>query len=283
METEVRPKRVCSPRYAIQKAKKGKALNKWELEELAKDSELSLKYAKLTKKRFPEAEGEICRRPGMALQYANEVIEGRFPEAEETFIAQIEKMWGGENIVQRYFIKYRIRNERVERQLLERMIGLINDYAKECVGGRWSEAEKSLLKNRLEHAIDYHREVVKDPWEELEDKILFGKNLSFWDNPVDCFKKYLDNVGKRIPELERKLERCNRVSLLHAYAVTSMKGRLPQALHQKMMMFSFDPKRQKTVQKYLRFLDRAEEKVLGYLRGLDENERQELLAKARTN
>lgn len=283
METEVRPKRVCSPKYAVQKAKKGKALNKWELEELAKDPELSLRYAKLTKKRFPEAEAEICRRPGMALEYANDVIDGPFPEAEETFIAQIEKMWGGDNIVQRYFIKYGIRNERVEKQILKRVTGLINQYARECVGGRWEEAEKVLLKERLDHAVDYQGEVVKGPWGELEDKILFGKKLSYWDNPVDCFKNYLKNVGGRIPELERKLERCGRASLLFAYAVTSMKGRLPQALHQKMMMFSFDTKRQKVAKKYLRFLDKSEAKVLGYLRGLDDDERQELLAKARTN
>lgn len=286
METEVRPNRVCSPSYAIQKAKKGKVLNRWELEDLAKDVELSIKYAKITKKRFPEAEAEICRRPSAALRYANEVIMGRFPEAEETFINQIDNMHSCENIIYSYFIKYKIRNERVELKILEGMRSIISDYAKECVGGRWKEAEKSMLNSKnLHQAIDYHKEIVKEPWGELEDKILFGKNndFAYWDKPVDFFINYLKNVGVRIFELERKLERCNRASILFAYAVTSIKGRLPQILHQKMMMFSFDPKKQKTVKKYLCFLDRSESKVLNYLRNLNENERQELLAKACTN
>ena len=283
METEIRPKRVCSPKYAVQKAKKGKALNKWELEELAKDPELSLKYAKITKRRFPEGEPEIALRPELALDYARNVIGGPFPEAENALLRKMENTYVGSSFVRQYFIANEIRNERVEKYILERECGVINEYAKMCVKGRWPEAENKLLQDRLEHAVDYQNEVIGGRWEELEDRILFGKGLSYWDSPLACFKNYLKNIGGRIPEIESKLEKSKKASFLLAYAVLSMKGRLPQTLHQKMMMFAFDPKRQKSAKKYLKFLQSMEDKVLGYLRGLDEDERQELLAKARTN
>ena len=281
METEIRPKRVCSPKYAVQKAKKGKTLNRWELEELAKDPELSLKYARIKKRRFPECEPNIARNPEFALEYARNVIGGPFPEAEEALLNKMENTYSGGIVVRQYFVAYGIRNERVEKYILNKEYGSINDYAKNCVKGRWHEAERKLLNDRLDHAVDYQNEIIKGRWEELENRILFGKNLSYWDSPLTCFKNYLKNVGGRIPEVESKLEKSKKASFIFAYAVTSMKGRLPPALHQKMMMFAFDPKRQKSSKNYIKFLEKMEEKVVGYLRGLDEEELQEIVGKAR--
>ena len=282
METEIRPKRVCSPKYAVQKAKKGKKLNRWELEELAKDPELSLKYAKITKRRFPEGEPNIAHRTDFSLDYARSVIGGPFPEAEEALLKRMEDSYSGGSVVRQYFIAHGIRNERVEKYILNKDYGAINEYAKSCVKGRWHEAENKLLNDRLDHAVDYQKEIIKDRWEELENRILFGKNLSYWDSPLACFKNYLKNVGGRIPEVESKLERSKKASFIFAYAVISMKGRLPPALHQKMMMFAFDPKRQKSSKNYIKFLEKMEEKVVGYLKGLDEDEMQEIIGKART-
>ena len=285
MNEEVRPKRVCSPKYAVMKARKGKRLNRWELEDLAKDPELSLKYAEIIGRRFPEGESEIARRPKLALEYATKVIKGRFPEAEESLVQHIQHFYLGSSTVRDYFIRYGVRNDQVESYIIERDGSLAGEYAKHCVGGRWHTVEKSLLKKggRLENAIDYQSNVFQGRWPELESRILLGKNMSYWDSPVECFRKYLENVGRRSSEVEDNLMKCSKASMILAYAVFSCKGRLPKHLHQKMMMFSFDPKRQKFVKKYLKFLEKKEKVVVEYLSGLEEDERMKLLAQARTN
>jgi len=75
--TETRPKRVCSPKYAVQKARKGKKLNRWEIEDLSRDPEQSFLYAtKAIRGRFPEGEPAIAASK-FALEYARDVVQGR--------------------------------------------------------------------------------------------------------------------------------------------------------------------------------------------------------------
>lgn len=282
-DPDVRPKRVCSPKYAVQKARKGKALNRWEIEDLAKDAELSLIYAqRVLKGRFPEAEPTISQYPDYALQYAMGVIGGRFPEAEPGLVRVVEQGYGGNKVIERYFIEYGIQNPAVEKAVLSRFPNLIPKYAMKCLGGRWAEAEKSLLAGRLDGAVDYHHEVIEGRWPEFEERIIFGKNLSYWDNPRDCFKKYLRKVGGSDKEIEGRLSRSNKASLILAYAIEASKGRLPPELHQKMMMFIFDPKRQRFAKRYIKFLEKAEEKVVRYLAGLDESEVNDIVERSRT-
>jgi hypothetical protein len=279
-DPDVRPKRVCSPKYAVQKARKGKKLNRWELEELAKDPEQSLIYAeRVLKGRFPEAEPAIALNHEVAYAYAKGIIKGRFPEAEQAFLAN-HSDWGSRNYLQRYFIEVaRERNPVVEKKIIETHHGLASKYAELCMNGRWAEAEPVILRD-IDNAIEYHSRVVKDRWPELEDAIILKKKTGFWDNQPKSLSKYLEVVGRPVPEIEEKLERSNKASLLLTYAVRGMKGRLPPTLHQKMMMLGFDPKKQKIVKKYVKFLENCERRALAYIAGLDEEARKELFEKS---
>lgn len=284
METEVRPKRVCSPKYAIQKARKGKTLNRWEIEEIAKIPEMSLKYALTTKKRFPEGEAGLFQDPLVALDYSKRVMRGQWPEAADSFAALLETCWSREKIIREYFISNGIRHASVERTILERSTGFVCAYAEHCVKGRWPEGEKALLGDDcVNQATEYHRKLVAGRWPELEDRILFGKHGNRWEKPSKEFTRYLTEVGQRIPDIEAKLERCPRSSMILAYAVSVVGGKLPRVLHQKMMMLSFDNKKQKFTKRYLGFLDRVEGKTVAYLKSLDDEELRGVIAKARTN
>jgi hypothetical protein len=277
-DPDVRPKRVCSPKYAVIKARKGKKLNRWEIEEIAKDAEQSLHYSlKVLHGRFPEGEAAIAQHAEIAFDYAKNVIRGRFPEAEDTFLKS-NCDWGTRNYLQRYFIDIaQCPNKKIEKKILETHHGLAVDYAERCIRGRWPEAEGVILKD-INNAISYHSKVVKERWSELEDRII-RKKKDLWVSGSEVLSKYMKNVGRPIPELENKLEKCSRASLLLVYAVKGIRGKLPGPLHQKMMMFSFDPKKQKVVRKYIRFIEECEQRVMAYIAGLDDGGRKELLSK----
>jgi hypothetical protein len=282
-DPEVRPKRVCQPKYAVMKARKGKTLNRWELEDLARDPEQSLIYCqKVLNGRFPEAEPAIAQHPELAFDYAKSVIRGIFPAAEDTFLKH-NADWGRRNYLERYFIDIAQEpNPNVEKKILATHHGLAGKYAERCIKGRWPAGEKVLLKD-LDNAVQYHGDVVKERWPELEDKIVFQKKESHWDNKSKALASYLSTLGRRVPEIEEKLGKCNKASLLFTYAVKGVKGKLPAQLHQKMMMLGFDPKKQNIVKKYVRFLESCELRALTYIKGLDEESRKELFDKAGTN
>lgn len=280
-DPDVRPKRVCSPRYAVLKARKGKKLNKWELEDLAKDPEYAYQYADLVlKARFPEAEPAIAKVPDTAFQYAKNVIKGRFPEAEEMFL-RLHCDWGPRNYLPRYFIDIAQEpNPLVEKKILATHHGLAIEYAAKCLKARWPAGEKVILEDDVDGAVRYHKEVVKERWPELEDRIIFGKNKGFFDSRKKSFADYLENMNSPVPEIEEKLDRCSNASLLLAYAVKGVRGRLPDNLHQKMMLLAFDPKKSKTAKKYARFIDSCDRRALAYIKGLDDQARKELFERA---
>lgn len=280
---DIRPKKVCSPRYAVQKARKGIKLNQWELEDLAKDPEYALQYAlKVLRGRFPEGEAAIAQHPEHAFLYAKEVIKGRFEAAEGTLLRH-SRNWGHRNYLVNYFLKIaKVPNPLVERMILKEHHEHSLMYAQNCVQGRWTKGEKVILED-WSRACEYHAEIVKERWEEYEESLLKGKKKGYWDNRADCFAKYLEVINGRSEGIEKKLLKSSRASFLLIYAQKAAKGRLPPALHQKMMMFSFDPKKQKHAKKYIRFLEAREKRVVAYLSGIDEEERLALLQKARTN
>lgn len=277
--TDVRPKRVCCPKYAVTKARKGKTLNRWELEDLAKDAQQSFVYAKkVLKGRFPEGEAAIAQDPDLAFDYAHEIIKGRFPEAEDTFL-KFNQSWGRRDFISNYFIDIvQEPTPRIEKFLLTKgdEVDVLN-YAKRCVKGRWKKAENKILGD-LDNAMDYFEEVVKCRWPELEDIIIFAKKRDhFEDSRGKSFAQYLEIIGAN-DEIEEKLADCKRAYLLCVYAMKAVRGKLPPALHQKMMMFSFDPKKQKATKTYLRFLENCEVRAKRYISQLDEDSRKEFLA-----
>lgn len=251
---EVRPKRVCSPRYAVIKAKKGIELNRWELEELAKDGEKAVEYAKLKGCRFPEAEKAILKElTSSGFYYRSDLIQ--------------------------YFIENEVVNKKFEKYLLKHGVeGHITDYAIRCLKRRWPEAEKSCFqKSKLGWAesetwVEYHKKLVGVRWPALEKNCRHNKD---WSD----FFAYLGNLDKHIAM--RVLGRSNSATLLLNYAKDVRKGKLPPNLHAKMTMMSFDPKKQKAARRYFKFVKAREMRVVGWLAQIDEDERQALLEAAR--
>ena len=283
-DPNVRPKRVCSPKYAVQKARKGAKLNRWELEDLAKSPLWSLEYArKVLKGRFPEGEAAIGSEPGLAFAYAKEIVKGAFPEGEQAILDQKDR-WGNRPFLKRYIIDVAgVRNEKFETSLLKEVrkgneANLSIEYARKCIGGRWEEIEPYILKEDLGWASQYHSTLYKERWPALEDRILFKKKKNRWEDRKDAWKDYIKSVGPS-KEIEAKLMRTSKANLILIYAAEALKGRLPPELHQKMTMFSFDPKKSGSSKAYFKWIDAYERRVLKYLSGLNDEERQALLLK----
>lgn len=245
-----RPAYVCTERYAIKKARRGVTLNKWELEKLAASAFYAVQYStEVLHGRFVEAEEVISKDSTAAFKYAAFVIRDRW-EMGEAAIAE---------------------NEDLSLQ-----------YARDVLKSRFPLGEGKIL-TCIGSAVDYSKNVLRGRWRPLERKILnmSPKEIQKWWDRRDFYKHisdYLKVIGGRWFEYEEKLLRDSRALPLYKYA-KHLGGRLPDALHQKMMMFSFDPKKQKHSKLYLKFLDRCEAIAFRYIDGLPEDERWRLFHK----
>ena len=104
------------------------------------------------KKLFSKNEKEIAQDPRIALDYAQDVIGGRWPEAEET-------------IAQDLYDAYK--------------------YARDIIGGRWPEVEETIAQDP-DTALDYAKDVIKGRFPEGEDKIAKRPfiSLSYAENVI---------------------------------------------------------------------------------------------------
>lgn len=249
--SEKRPKRVCSPRYAVLKAKKGIKLNHWELEQLALHPYHAYDYAQVVG-RFPEAEKLISECDGYSWSYVKEVVKGRW-EYEAVFL---------------------------------KMPNVLPEY---CAlrGDRWDKAERKLLNYDIDLCLSYHKDVMKGVrWPELEDRLLNVRvkngeivscrgGLNFYEFYWSSVLGYVENLGGgRWLEIEDRMLRRAPARTLLEYS-KKLGGRLPAPLHQKMMLLSFEGKR--SAKRYLRHLDRLGDRFRRYLGSLDEGEAREFL------
>ncbi len=250
-ESKNRPSHVCTPEYALKKAKNGVRLNKWEIEQIAKNAEISFKYAMFLGKRFELGEESILKSPSTAVQYAHKVIGGRWECAEE---------------------------------IISRSPNASFEYAKIVIEGRWSPCEDYIIGD-FTMSSNYLKELIKGRWDQFEEKILklvsgvSKKRLwdgYFWDDPKDIFNKYLKYIDGRWVELEEVLAKKNNACAMYQYAV-HLGSKLPEGLHEKMVMNSFSAK-SGWAKKYIKFLKRAETKAKNYFLSLDKEERDSFLA-----
>ena len=99
----------------------------------------AIQYAvDVIKGRWPEAESSIMNNPYAAMSYAAYVIKGRWPEAESIIM----------------------------KDPLAAM-----EYARDVIKGRWPEAESRIMENPLA-AMEYARDVIKRRWPEAESIIM---------------------------------------------------------------------------------------------------------------
>jgi hypothetical protein len=248
-ESVSRPASVCTPRYALKKARAGVKLNRWELEGVSDNPAYALEYAQnVVRGPWEPGEAAIIRSSNCSLNYARDVVRGRWEKGEAVISGCAHASLA---------------------------------YASGVVGGRWERGEATIL-TEFECAVKYAKTCVKGRWTALEDSILVWvhRNKDWdWVDPVEMVTKYLKAVGGvRWSGLESVLMEKNRAKLTYRYAVLTG-GRLVPELHQKMMMFSFDNKRSVWSKRYLRFLEVFERRAIRYMQDLDSESRAELISK----
>lgn len=248
-ESVSRPASVCTPRYALKKARAGVKLTRWELEGIANCPSYAFEYAQnVVRGPWEAGEAAIRRNSNSSLSYARDVVRGRWEKGEYVI----------SGCAHASFL-----------------------YASGVVGGRWEAGEAAILTD-FECAVKYAKTCVKGRWTALEDSILgcVSRNKDWnWVDPVDLVTKYLKSVGGvRWSGLESVLMEKSRAKLTYRYAVLTG-GRLVPELHQKMMMFSFDNKRLVWSKRYLRFLEVCERRAIRYMQDLDSESRAELISK----
>lgn len=263
-----RPAKVCSPKHAVAKAKKGQELNKWELEELAKDPEHAFAYAKLKGKRFPECEHQLFLKGGENVSdYFIEVVK----EKDEAFEAWLlgQKNNGKHNQPDKSFKHKLTGNNPILR------------YSRDILKARWKEGEKVLLKKTcrwsndidLDDAWEYYDQFIGDgPWAEME-RVLFNKKLkvSYRENNINKYFK-LCKPGRQ-EDTERRLMKSGNTYAIFMYAKHCVCGRLPDALHNRMVLGS-----SKAAKGYVKWLRWKRDNVAMFLQTLDEEDREKVIS-----
>jgi hypothetical protein len=251
-DPDARPAKVCSPKTAFAKAKKGQQLNKWELEELAKSPEYAVDYAYLTGKRFPECEEYLLSSdipiPDFIPDYFFDVVKER-DEAFESWM---------------------IKNEN--------SAAIIINYCREIIKGPWKECEQTLLNIKswrgeinLESAWEYWESFINGPWPEMEDALLNKKSkIEFRSTNVKKYFK-LCRDGRR-EDTERTLMKSGDSYAILMYAVYCVGGKLPDGLHNKMVLGS-----SKSAKKYVKWLSKQKDIAVRYLMSLDGDDREKLI------
>lgn len=246
-DPDARPAKVCSPKRALEKAKNGIPLNRWELENLATSPLEAVEYAKLKSERFPECESCL-----------------------------IEK--GNRRLISEYFLDIVGQpNELFEKWLLDQQ-DLINRYCLDVRKSRWEEGEQALLKATYRwggemdpsHALAYQKEFGIGPWEALERLLLDGRTRI--SDRGKAVKEYMKNCGHgRHETVERRLLKVGNTYAIMLYAKHCVGGRLPDELHNKMVLAG-----KKGARRYVAWLASKKRSVLKYLASLPEKEREEM-------
>ena len=125
---------------------------------------------------------------------------------------------------------------------------VMGEYARECRGGVWPEAERLLLSWVTNHsfmAVDYAVAVGKTQWRELEDRLLTDEE---WDDPSTRLRYATDVRKGDWPEAGLSTQ------YLCEYAREVVRGKLPEHIHNMMVMTSFENPNDESVKDYLKFV-----------------------------
>ena len=161
--------------------------------------------------RWPEAEPYIMKDPYCAYEYALLVIKDRWPEAEENILKDpASAALYAVNIIED-------RWPEAEPIIMNKPNAALS-YAHKAIKGRWPEAEEVILKEPSA-AVLYAADVIKGRWPEAEPYIM--------DNPRYAFLYAKDVIKGRWPEAEPLIVQSPWDSIFYAQQV--YKDRWPEA------------------------------------------------------
>jgi len=160
---------------------------------------------------FSQAEKTIMKNISKALDYARDVIGGRWPEAEPEIIKNV---WSAVEYAREVI---RGRWPEAEPEIMKN-IGVVVTYARDVIGGRWPEAEPEIMKN-IGVAVTYARDVIGGRWPKIEPAALEDAKTAAW---------YAVNViGGRWPKAEPEIMKDPGAAFF--YARDAIGGRWPKA------------------------------------------------------
>jgi hypothetical protein len=229
--------------------------------------------------RWYEMEPYILNSEDIYLGYCEEVVKGRWLELEERLVREKDfddLLYYANNIIKNRWNEFeKVAIEELKRVSIEEKEDIVDDLRRYCDKNefRWPEFENYLLtginytkinknisKDILEHVLRYSLEVVDGRWEEAEG--LFIKR-------IDLAKRYLKYHKFRWPLYEHRIR--NKPHSLYNYAREVLDGKLPEHLHNRMIMESMG-KEPDVANIYFNFLKEREESVIRYFRGMSREE-----------
>jgi len=176
------------------------------------DAKIICQYAfDVIQGRFPEAEPVIAKSLQWAYDYAESIIKGRFPEAEPVIAKSPRYAY--------YYASYVINRRFPEAEpAIAKSPQWAYDYARDVVKGRFPEAE-SVIARDPSWAHSYARNAIKGRFPEAEPTIAKHPQYAYY---------YAKNVIKgRFPEAESVIAKSPRWA--YNYARDIIKGRFPEA------------------------------------------------------
>ena len=234
----------------------------FEKELLSKNSAIAYDYARSTGLPFLLGESAISRSGEKSYQYANDVLHGPFTLGENSISKNAQ--WSF------YYARDIIRGrwEPAEKKLLEKPfdnMDFIVSYATEVIKGKWTEAEEFIKNSKSDNGIyKYLVDARKERWEEVEDSVIKGGNQIIeycqkviggrWIEgekklltipSIDILIKYCKEcLDGRWIDLENKLFENENTEAIFEYAKVIMNGKLPEMLHNKVLMMGMVKKDQ---------------------------------------
>lgn len=194
------------------KAKLIKLLEKATGKPMSSMPELSLEYAQeVVKGRWPEGEKSIASHATSAMSYAKDIIKGRWLLGEQAISRHpIKAVEYAKDVVGG-------RWPEAEGTIKSSPVAALL-YARYVIKGRWPEAE-SMFSSYPGIAVEYARHVIKGRWPEGEEAIATSVNHSL---------DYAANVVHgRVPAVEANIITNSNFAV--EYAIRAIKGRFPQA------------------------------------------------------
>lgn len=211
----------AGPLYIVYKNGKRDVLIHYESDEFhdPKNDPIEEDYEiELMKLLFPVVKDQIIKSPGIAVDHANRVIGGEWPEAEKNILKDIHLA-----------LEYATRNNKkwpeFEKEVFSsKDAGAAYKYARDVLKKRWPAAEPIIIKNPWT-AADYAIKVIKGEWPEAEPIILQTPHPA---------ADYAVAIKGEWPEAEPIILQKRDAAYVYALGV---KGEWPEAEE----MFSKDP------------------------------------------
>lgn len=220
--------------------------------------------------RCKDIENSIIKLYDIAREYATEVIKGRWDELEvymeENCACPNELYQYAVSVVEGRWDKFeKIASSLPSSENLARIAALYCTRNK-C---KVDELEKHILQYP-EYVFDYSTKVLDQRWIEAENNLL---------KDIEVSTQYVENFCFRWPDYERKIR--NKPKRILNYAKNVIRGKLPDELHNKMLMMALcdNDNNKFYCNVYFEYLTYCEKDSISYLKSISEEERKILLSK----